>query len=98
MCDGVGGPGLRPGGQVPLLPRAVRHQPLVPRPDAVLHQVRSSRTGRALVIHSVAGSVPRGGPVELFLVPDSGSLLVYVLASLWDSAYKIFFAHNHQKE
>ena len=39
------------------------------------------------------GSILHGGPIELFLVPDSVPRLVkqrpwYVLSCLWDDAYK----------
>ena len=44
----------------------------------------------------VVGSIPHGGPIELFLVPASASLLWYVLSCLWDDAYKRSLAANRK--
>ena len=48
------------------------------------------------------GSILRGGPIELFLVPASAPRMVqqrpwYVLSCLWDSAYKRTLAANRNE-
>ena len=50
----------------------------------------------------VVGSILHGGPIELFLVPDSAPRLVYqrpwyVLSCLWDGAYKRTLAANRKE-
>ena len=41
----------------------------------------------SLVVRRVVGSIPRGGPIELFLVQSQCSAIgVYVLSCLWDGA------------
>ena len=47
------------------------------------------------MVRWVVGSIPHGGPIELFLVPASAPRLV--LSCLWDGAYKITLAAD-QKE
>ena len=42
----------------------------------------------------VSGSVPYGGPFELFLVPVSAPHLLYVLSCLWDVNIKKSVAAN----
>ena len=54
------------------------------------------------MMRRVVGLIPRGGPIELFLVPDSVSRLVfqrpwYVLSCMWDSAYKRTLAVNRNE-
>ena len=44
-----------------------------------------------LLVPWVIGSIPHGGPIELFLIPW------YVLSMLWDGAYERALAAN-QKE
>ena len=51
----------------------------------------ASWEGRSLMVRWVVGSIPHGGPIELFLVPASAPQLVYqmlwyVLSCLWDLA------------
>ena len=53
------------------------------------------------MVRWVVGSIPHGGPIELFLVPASAPRLVYqrpwyVLSCLWDGAYKITLAANRR--
>ena len=50
----------------------------------------------------VVGSIPHGGPTEVFLVPIGAARLVkqrpwYVLSCLWDGAYKRTLAANLKK-
>ena len=47
----------------------------------------------------IVGSIPHGGPIELFLIPASASRLDYqrlwyVLSCLWGGTYKRFLAAN----
>ena len=52
-----------------------------------------------LMVQSVIGSIPHGGPIQIFLFPASASVqrLWYVLSYLWNGAYKRSLAAN-QKE
>ena len=50
----------------------------------------------ALVVRWVEGSIIRGEPIELCLVPASATRLVYVLFCLWDDAYKGTIAANRK--
>ena len=48
---------------------------------------------RPLMVRWVVGSIPHGGPIELFLVPASSptfgvTKVVYALSCLWNGAYK----------
>ena len=53
----------------------------------------SSVVERSFVVRWVVGSIPHGGPTELFLIPPSAQRLVkqrpwYVISCLCDVAYK----------
>ena len=53
----------------------------------------SSVAEHPLLVQWVVGSIPHGGPIELFFVPASAPQLVYkgpwyVLFCLWDNAFK----------
>ena len=54
------------------------------------------------MVRWVVGSIQHGGTIELFLVLDSATRLVYqrpwyVLSCLWDDAYKITLAANREE-
>ena len=58
---------------------------------------------RPLMVRWVVGSIPHGGPIELFFAPASapattGIIPWYVLSRLWDDAYKRTLAANREKE
>ena len=55
------------------------------------------------MVRRVVGSIPHGGPIELFLVSASAPRLVqqmswYVFSCLWDDAYKRTLAANRKEE
>ena len=55
-----------------------------------------------LLVQWVIRLIPHGGPIELFLIPDSTPRLVkqwlwYVLSCMWDGAYKITLAANRKE-
>ena len=54
------------------------------------------------VLRWVVGSIPNGGPIELFLSSSSAGVNKkkrprYVLSGLWDSIYKSTLAANRKK-
>ena len=62
----------------------------------------SSMVEHPLMVQWIIGSIPYGGPIELFLVPASAPWLDkqrvwYVLSCLWDDAYKRSLAANRKR-
>ena len=54
------------------------------------------------MVRWVVGSIPQGGPIELFLVPASVPRMVYqrpwyVLSCLWDGVYNRTLAANRKE-